>query len=407
VLAQNEIRLPELVPIRHGHMSASLWTYFRGAAAVMAADLASAPHTGLDVQLCGDAHVLNFGLWATPERALGFDVRDFDETLRGPFEWDVKRFATSIVVLARDNCLPATTGERAVAMALRAYREWVAAFATAKQLDIWYDLVTAGDLIGHFRPEDRERVSARVEKQARRRTSRGAFRKLTTTVDGQPRIVEDPPIRVRPDDPAQLQLVADVFDAYRASLRGDLRHLLDRFAFVDVVRQIVGVGSVGMRVYLVLLRGSGGDDPLFLQVKQAGPSVYEGHLGDCGFDNHGERVIAGKHLIQTAPEIFLGWTSMRGMDFYVRRFRDMKVVADSDRIAPHVVEFARACAAVLARAHARTGDAAAIDSYIGKGRAFDEAIGTFAHAYAHQNERDHRQLSDEIARGAVPSAPGW
>ena len=407
LLAQNEIRVADLAPVRHGRMSASPWTFYRGAAAVMAADLGSRANSGLTVQLCGDAHILNFGLWATPERNLSFDLRDFDETLpAGPFEWDVARLVASIVVLAREHDVEAGVARRAVAACLRAYRERMGSYVTALQLDIWYDLVRVDQLVDMFRPEEQEQVSAHIEKHARRRTSRGAVPRLTETVDGKLRITEEPPKRVRLSDD-ELALTGEIYTTYRDSLQEERRHLLDRFSFVDAMRQVVGVGSVGMRVYLVLLEGRDGGDPLFLQIKQAGPSVYEPCCGASRHANHGERVVVGKRYIQSATDIFVGWTSAGGHDFYVRQFRDMKVIPDGERIAPHLVEFATACGKVLARAHARTGDPVAIAAYIGKGRGFDQALGDFAVAYADQNERDHRQLVESIAGGSIESAPGW
>jgi uncharacterized protein (DUF2252 family) len=405
VLAQNETRVPDLVPIRMSRMSLSPWTYFRGAAAVMAADLGTAPHTGIEVQLCGDAHVLNFGLWATPERQLSFDLRDFDETTRGPFEWDVKRYLASLVVLARDTGLDDRTGSAAVRAALRAYRARIAYYSTADELTIWYDVITSDQLLELFGPEEHEQLSARLAKRARRRTSAGAARKLTQVVDGRLRIVDDPPARVHlseivPDGHAA-GLAAETLQAYSDSLPYERRRLLDRFTLVDVVRQVVGVGSVGMQVYLVLLQGRNGTEPLFLQIKQAGPSVYEQFLGPSPYPGHGERVIRGKRQIQAAGDIFLGWTSVRGLDFYVRQFRDMKVIPNGELIAPYLVPFAERCAHVLARSHARTGDAMAIAGYIGKGRRFDEAMAQFAVAYADQTARDHRELV-----AAVTSRPG-
>ena len=277
ITAQNEIRLAELLPIRHARMATSPWAYYRGAAAVMAADLGSRPDTGLTVQLCGDAHVLNFGLWATPERRLSFDLRDFDETLPGPFEWDVSRLVASIVVLARESGLKASVAEEAVARCLQTYRDRIGHYARARQLDIWYDLITVQQFVSLFASEDQEQVFSHIERKARRRTSAGAVRKLTERVRGHLRIIEDPPLRVRlqADEPA---LADEVFEAYRASLPEYRRHLLDRFSFVDAARQVVGVGSVGMRVFLVLLEGRDGADPLFLQIKQAGSSVYEAYL---------------------------------------------------------------------------------------------------------------------------------
>ena len=410
VLAQNESRVAELVPIRMARMAVSPWTYYRGAAAVMAADLGSTANTGLDVQLCGDAHVLNFGLWATPERQLSFDLRDFDETLRGPFEWDLKRFLASLVVIARDTAVPAKTADRAVAAALLAYRTAMSAYAGATELKIWYDLVTAQDLIGLFTTEDRERAVARLEKRAATRTSSGAARKLTRLVDGHLRITEDPPVRMRLKDDLRTKELAHtaawIVQAYYESLPHERRHLLNRFTFVDVVRQVVGVGSVGMQVYLVLLEGRRGNDPLLLQIKQAGPSVYEPYLGASPTASHGERVITGKRLIQAASDIFLGWTSVDGRDYYIRQFRDMKIIPDGQLIAPHLVLFAQQCAAVLARAHARTGDAAAIDSYIGKGARFDTAMTSYARDYADQTITDHQQLSQQVATELNPALAG-
>ena len=260
--------------------------------------------------------------------------------------------------------------------------------------------MTAAELLQVFEPEERERVSAHLDKRARRRTSAGAARKLTEVVDGHIRIVEDPPIRVRLDGkvPAEdsAALAGEIVQAYRDSLPYERRYLLDRFTFVDVVRQVVGVGSVGMQVYLVLLEGRDRDDPLFLQIKQAGPSVYEQYLGPSPYPNHGQRVITGKRLIQAASDIFVGWTSVREWDFYVRQFRDMKVIADGQLIAPYLVQFAAQCGAVLARAHARSGDPVAIDSYIGKGRRFDKAMLAFAERYAEQTAIDHEQLAGAV-----------
>jgi uncharacterized protein (DUF2252 family) len=405
ILAQNDLRVPELVPLRHGRMSASAWNYYRGAAAVMAADLALTPNTGIGVQLCGDAHVLNFGLWATPERNLSFDLRDFDETLPGPFEWDVQRLAASLVVVARHNGLRRGVSDDAVAAALTAYRTRIAHYATAPQLEIWYDSIYVDQLLRFFEGKRRKRVSKLIDKQGERRTNRGAFEKLTSVVDGRRRIMEDPPKLTHFDDPHRLEVVREVLERYVSTIQDDRRHCLANFSYVDTARQVVGVGSVGMRVHLILLEGRDGD-PLFLQVKQAVPSVYEAHLKRSRYRNHGARVVNGKRLVQSATDIFVGWTSLEGMDFYVRQFRDMKIIPDSERIAPGLVEFATACGEVLARAHARTGDPAVIDGYIGKGARFDEAIGAYARAYADQTERDHAQLAAAISRGALPAESG-
>jgi uncharacterized protein (DUF2252 family) len=379
-------------------MAESPWAFYRGAAAVMAADLASRADTGLIVQLGGDAHILNFGLWATPERRLSFDLRDFDETLAGPFEWDVSRLVASIVVLARETGLKESVAEQAVARCLQTYRDRIAHYAKAGQLEIWYDVITVQKLIALFAPE--EQVSSYIEREARRRTSAGAVRKLTERVAGRLQITEDPPRRVHPSSNEPV-LAGEVFEAYRSSLPEYRRHLLERFSLVDAARQVVGVGSVGMRVFLVLLEGRDRADLLFLQIKQAGGSVYEAYRGPGQHENHGERVVVGKRLIQSATDIFAGYTSAAGHDFYVRQFRDMKVIPKAELIAPRLTAFAIACGKTLARAHSRTGDPIAIGAYIGKGRIFDEALGDFAVKYADQTARDHRQLSDAIASGVI------
>jgi uncharacterized protein (DUF2252 family) len=406
ILAQDQLRVPGLVPIRHQRMAVSAWNYYRGAAAVMAADLASQPSSGLMVQLCGDAHILNFGLWATPERNLLFDLRDFDETLPGPFEWDVKRFAASVVVAAAENRLNRARAAAAVNAGVEAYCRRMRRYAAMPELDIWYDGMYVDNLVRFFEPADRGQVSIHIERKRKRRTSRGAFAKLTTMVHGRPRIAEDPPLRVTVTDREQADLIRHLLAGYRLTLAEDRRALFDRFTVVDMVRQVVGVGSVGMRVYLVLLEGRSGADPLFLQVKQAGPSVYEAHTQPSRHDNHGERVISGKRLIQSATDIFVGWGSFCGRDYYVRQFRDMKIIPTTELIAPRLTEFATACGEALARAHARTGDPVAINGYIGKGPKFTAEISRFARRYAGQNERDRAQLVGAIATGAVESLPG-
>jgi uncharacterized protein (DUF2252 family) len=404
IISQNAMRVPELVPIRHQRMAVSPWNFYRGAAAVMASDLAAEPDSGLTVQLCGDAHVLNFGLWATPERNLSFDLRDFDETYPGPFEWDVKRLAVSLVVAAREHQLGQPVAEAAVQACVEAYCTRMRRYASLPELDIWYDSIHADSLIGYFEPADQGRVSIHIEKKRQRRTSRGALAKLTTMTQGRPRITEDPPIRVTLDDQEQADIVGHLLAEYRLSLQDDRRALFDRFTLVDAVRQVVGVGSVGMRVYLVLLEGRSGADPLFLQLKQAGPSVYEPSSSAGEDGGHGVRVIRGKRMIQTATDIFVGWGSLHGRDYYVRQFRDMKIIPKTELIAPRLAVFGTACGEALARAHARTGDPAAIDGYLGKGAVFGTAVSRFAEAYADQNERDHAQLVRAIETGAVDAA---
>jgi uncharacterized protein (DUF2252 family) len=274
------------------------------------------------------------------------------------------------------------------------------------ELDIWYDGMHVDSLISCFEPADRGRVSVHIEKKQKHRTSRGAFVKLTTMAHGRPRITEEPPIRVAINDEEQADLVDHLLAEYRLTLQEDRRTLFDHFTEADVVRQVVGVGSVGMQVYLVLMEGRTGADPLFLQVKQAGPSVYEAHTQPSLHDNHGARVVNGKRLVQSATDIFVGWGSLRGKDYYVRQFRDMKIIPTTELIAPRLVEFATACGETLARAHARTGDPVAIDGYIGKGVKFSTSINQFACLYADQNERDHAQLVSAIASGAIEGLPG-
>jgi uncharacterized protein (DUF2252 family) len=405
IMAQNDLRLPELVPLRHQRMAQSPWNFYRGAAAVMAADLASRPHSRLVVQLCGDAHVLNFGLWATPERNLNFDLRDFDETLPGPFEWDVARLAASLVVAARQNSVKPAKADEAVTAAVNAYRARMRRYATTPLIDIWYDGTKFDDFIHFFEPADRGQVKMQIEKGKQYRTNRGAFTKLATEWRGRPRITARPPHRVTLDDSEHGDIVDSLFADYRETLQEDRRSLFDRFVLVDVVRQVVGVGSVGMVVYLALFVGSSRGDPLFLQFKQAESSVYEAHTYPSEHDNHGARVIAGKRMVQTATDIFCGWGSMKGRDFYVRQYRDMKLIPTTDLIAPVLVQFATACGSSLARAHARSGDPAAIDAYMGRNDTFTKAMRRFARRYADQNARDHAQLVAAIRRGKVESIP--
>jgi uncharacterized protein (DUF2252 family) len=405
VLAQNQVRLADVVPLRHQRMARSPWNFYRGAAAVMAADLGSRPNSGIEVQLCGDAHVLNFGLWATPERNLNFDLRDFDETLPGPFEWDLARLVASLVVAARENGLKRSRGEAAVRAAVVTYRERMRHYATSLELDIWYEGARLEEFVEFFEPADRGQVKVYIEKRKGKRTSRGAFVKLTAVAHGRPRITTEPPIRVTLPDDEQRDIIDVLLAGYRTSLQEDRRNLFDRFTEADAVRQIVGVGSVGMVVYLVLFEGRSGADPLFLQCKQAVTSVYEAHLRPAAHGNHGERVIAGKRMVQSATDIFVGWGSLDSRDFYVRQYRDMKVIPTTDLIAPRLVRFATACGAALARAHARSGDPVAIDAYMGKGEVFTDAMASFARRYADQNESDHARLRAAIEQGDVPSAP--
>ncbi|QRY63226.1 DUF2252 domain-containing protein [Gordonia sp. PDNC005] len=410
ILAQNTIRDQRLLPLRHGRMAATPWTYYRGAAAVMAADLASAPNTGITVQLCGDAHVLNFGLWKTPERNLAFDLRDFDETLPGPFEWDVKRFLASLVILARANGVE-EHAKAAVAAGFAGYRDWIARYSTWPEIDIWYDSVSTEQLLDYATDDDDHKLDKLIEKRAEKRSSRGAFRKLTDVVDGVQRITEDPPYRTHAlrDHLAELE---SIITQYQKSVPDHISSLWSRFDLVDAVQQVVGVGSVGMRVFLTLSEERRTGDPMFLQVKQAAPSVYEQFLGESPYDNHGSRVIHGQRMIQSATDMFVGWTSIgddtdQRMDFYVRQFRDGKVIPKGEMIAPRLSQFATACGHVLARAHARSGDVQAIHDYLGSSDKAADSFGRFAFAYADQNDRDHAQLAKAVDDGTVDAVEGW
>ncbi len=410
ILSQEDIRDRRLLPIRHGRMGASPWTYYRGAAAVMAADFGAQPHSGIMVQLCGDAHVLNFGLWNTPERSLAFDLRDFDETLPGPFEWDVKRFLTSLVVLAREQGLRNKDAQKAVRAGYRGYRDWIGTYARWTELDIWYDLVHSGRFAEYTKREDDHETKAILERRAARRNSRAAFAKLTTVSDGRRQIIENPPYRTHALSEYAEQLNT-IIRQYHDSVSDHVKELWGHFDIVDVVQQVVGVGSVGMRVFLALAEERRTGDPLFMQVKQAGPSVYEPYLGASRYPEHGQRVVAGQRLIQSAADAFLGWTSVGEGDahheYYVRQFRDGKVIPDGAEIAPNLARFAHACGHVLARAHARSGDVAAIDDYLGSSAKVADAFAAFAFAYDDQNARDHAQLARAIEDRRIDAVPGW
>jgi uncharacterized protein (DUF2252 family) len=422
---QDRVRLPELVPIRYGRMSASPFAYFRGQAAVMAADLATTPTTGITTQLCGDAHLSNFGLFATPERRLIFDVNDFDETLPGPFEWDLKRLVASLVIAARDRGFDASVGQEAVHHATDRYRQTVRSLAEAGVLDAWYASVPADDVLASLEqqaaadPADdtARRLSERTQKlvtKAQGRTSARAAERLTEVTDGQVRFREDPPILTRTTLPADhLAITAELLERYRGTLP-DYRHaLLDRFEVVDVARRVVGVGSVGTRAYIVLLHGRDADDPLILQVKEALPSVLEAHLGPSARTPPGRRVVEGQQLMQAASDLFLGWVDGVGPDgierhFYVRQFRDMKGGVDIDRMRPFgLVAYAGLCGELLAQAHASaSGEPARIDGYLGSKGSFDEAMVAFAQDYADVAERDHERLEAAIRAGRVAAEPG-
>ena len=415
LLDQARSRIPTLVPIRHGRMSSSPFAYYRGSAVVMAADLASQPNTGLTVQLCGDAHIANFGLFASPERTVLFDLNDFDETHPGPFEWDVKRLAASAVLTARSNGWR-TSVQRALArVCAQSYREAMREFAAMTTLEVWYsrlDVSEIGSLAASLPPEA---VLARVERSiagARRRTNLQAMEKLTTTVNGERQFVEDPPLLTRVDAEQADLLGMDAMQAYRSTLVSDRAALLDQFHVVDVARKVVGVGSVGTRCYVLLMQGVDGSDPLVLQFKEATASVLEPYTAPCAFDNHGARVVAGQRLLQAASDIFIGWTTAtdpQGVhhDSYVRQLRDMKFSPDLSALAVEGVDLIlRAAGWTLARAHARSGDRLAIAAYLGGSARFDDAITTWAMSYADQAEADHAAMVHAIHMARLPAITG-
>lgn len=410
---QDKTRVSELVPIRYGRMVASPFTFLRGAAGVMAADLASGPNSGVVVQLCGDAHLSNFGGYAADDRRVVFDVNDFDETLPGPFEWDLKRLAASLVVASRDNGFVEEAGSAAAAEALLGYREAMGFLSEMSTLDTWYQRMEADTVLEDPKGEsaDIERRVRRAVKKARRRTSLHAFDKLTAVVDGKRRIVADPPLVVPLDDeelPGLSRRLAATFEEYRVSLSGDRRHLLDRFSFVDLAYKVVGVGSVGTRCLILLLEDDLGA-PLFLQAKEANRSVLEDHLGPSSYRNHARRVVEGQRLMQATSDIFLGWShdTEVDVDYYFRQLRDMKVSADITSFQPETLQrYASLCGRTLARAHARSGDAAAISGYLGTGDRFDVAVTAWARAYADQSEKDHALLRAAVDDGSVEATLG-
>jgi uncharacterized protein (DUF2252 family) len=399
----NRRRVPELVVIREARMRASPFAFLRGAPAVMAADLATTPATGLRVQACGDAHLLNFGLFATPERNLVFGLNDFDETLPGPWEWDVKRLATSFVVAARTVGFDQAEGRRAALAAVRVYREQLARYAGMRLLEVWYSRVDAATVISlaHGR---RRRVVAERLASAEHHTNLDALPRLTEPVDGGGRrFVENPPLLTHVSECGE-GWIEEVLARYRASLPEERRQLLARFRAHDAARKVVGVGSVGTRCYVVLLLGDRDDDPLLLQVKQATTSVLEPYAGRSRHRHHGRRVVDGQRLLQTASDIFLGWTGDGVAQYYVRQLWDMKGSLHIEAMSPNdLFHYGRLCGWVLARAHARSGDAVAISGYLGSSDRFDRAVASFAEAYADQSEADYAAF--RRARGS-PATDG-
>ncbi|MFI8103933.1 DUF2252 domain-containing protein [Streptomyces sp. NPDC086023] len=419
--AQAASRVPELVPIRYGRMLESPFRFYRGAAAIMAADLGRAPHTGLTTQLCGDAHALNFGLFASPERNLVFDINDFDETCPGPFEWDVKRLAAGFSVAGRDNGYDEVDRRAVVREAVRSYRERMRAFSDMRVLDIWYAHDDAEDLRALVAAEGTRTMRRRTDEaltKARSKNHLRAFAKLTRVVDGERRFVADPPLVTPLRDllakggdsdpaPALRALLAE----YGGTLTAERRELLGRFRLVDIARKVVGVGSVGTRCWILLMLGRDDEDPLILQAKEAGESVLAPYAGPVTQDNQGQRVVEGQRLMQAAGDIFLGWHRVTGIDgrrrdFYVRQLHDWKGGPDTDAMVPAGMRlFARVCGAALARAHARAGDPVAIAAYLGSADTFDRALADYAEAYAEQNRRDYEALAAAVADGRVTAAP--
>ncbi|MGZ4333157.1 MAG: DUF2252 domain-containing protein [Gaiellaceae bacterium] len=417
---QGQSRVPELVPIRYGRMLESPFAFYRGAAGIMVADLGGVPRTRLNAQLCGDAHLSNFGGFAAPDRSLVFGVNDFDETLPGPFEWDLKRLVASFAVAGRERGFPADVRAAINAYVVRSYRESMRSFAAMRTTDLWYARIGQEDVVALWEQatsKQQKRFEKNVAK-ARTKDSLKAFAKLTEVVDGKPRIVSDPPLIVpleELENPNNVDLhegIRTLIRSYRRTLQGDRRRLLERFRYADAARKVVGVGSVGTRAFIVLMLGRDAEDPLFLQPKEAQASVLEPYLGKSQFANRGQRVGEGQRLMQSASDIFLGWIRTVGLDgverdFYVRQLWDAKGSAVVEAMEPSAMElYAKLCARALAKAHARSGDPAAIASYLGTSDTFDRALAAFAEAYADQNERDYQALREAADSGRIVAETG-
>jgi uncharacterized protein (DUF2252 family) len=406
--ARHRTRVRELVPIRVGRMLVSPFTFLRGAAEVMAHDLASTPVTGLRVQACGDAHLLNFGVFATPERHLVFDVNDFDETLPAPWEWDVKRLAASVAVAGRGAEFAPVQVDEAVAGMVRAYRIRMGQLSAMAPLDVWYERVDVEAVLALARKQATPSLPTvqHLVERARHHTSLAALPKLTELVDGERRIIEDPPLILHAHHRFDVPRAA--FDAYLASLSRERRTLLDRYRLVDAARKVVGVGSVGTRCHIVLLMDADGDAPLFLQLKEAEVSVLAPYAGASDCVHEGERVVTGQRLMQAASDLFLGWTDdPYGNQYYVRQLRDMKGSVSIDLLSPDdLTRYAMLCGVTLARAHARSGDPAAIAGYLGTGDQFDRALVRFADQYADQTLADHASLERAVADGRIEAVRG-
>jgi uncharacterized protein (DUF2252 family) len=414
--AQEATRVPELVPIRHERMAVSPFTFFRGAATVFANDVAPGPRTGLKVQLCGDAHLTNFGGFASAERKLVFDINDFDETLPGPFEWDLKRLAASFEVAARGNGFDEPDREKVQLELTGTYASSMRTFAEMSYLDIWYTQISMDQSNRYWTADLSKTTQKTVEQSARKAKGKDrlkALRKLTTVVDGEPRFLSDPPLlepaselATHIDHQQLIDTVAGALRSYRHSLQPDRRSLLERYRFVDLARKVVGVGSVGTRCWVALLVGNDAEDPLFLQVKEAEASVLEPHLRPSEYAQHGQRVVEGQRLIQGSSDILLGWDRVQGVDgrdhdYYFRQLWDWKASPDVDDMEPDLfTRYAQLCGHTLARAHARSGDAVALSAYLGRGKSLGQALVRFASAYADQNEQDHAAFVAELAPAA-------
>jgi uncharacterized protein (DUF2252 family) len=402
-------RVPEYVPIRNGRMAESPFAFYRGAAAVMASDLAGMPHSGITVQICGDAHAMNFGMFATPERHLVFDVNDFDETLPGPWEWDLKRLAASGAVAAAQLGLGSDAVRSIARGTVLAYQRRMGELARMGHLDVWYAQVGVEEIYELADTAVLRQVVTSNVKKAKTRTSLQASHKLTEVVDGRRRLVDDPPLLQHLDVGNRDERVRFMYDSYVASLPDDRRDLLGRYRFEDVAFKVVGVGSVGTRCHLVVTQGHHEDDILLLQVKEALPSVLESYLGPSAYENHGRRVVEGQRLMQAATDVFLGWSeNLDGQHFYVRQFRDMKGSFSFEGAKENgMLRYGQLCGRALARAHARSGDASTILGYLGKGSRFADCIATFSQAYAQQNQRDYEAFVTAIKDGAVEALTGF
>ena len=417
--SQSATRVQELIPVRYGRMLVSPFTFYRGAALIMASDLSSGARSTLSAQLCGDAHLSNFGGYASPERRLVFDINDFDETNPGPFEWDVKRLVTSMEIAGLDRGFTKKERNQILRATTQGYREAMQSMAVQGNLDVWYASVDVDAIVHQVQPQlskQARKTSGKTLTKARTRTSLQAASKLTTVVDGQRRFIDDPPVieraetilaRLDTNTAPLIEALPRAWQQYVDSLQPDRRHLLDGYRYVDLAHKVVGVGSVGTRAWALLLQGRDENDLLLLQLKEAQPSVLEAYTVPSAYAQHGERVVQGQRLLQSASDIFLGWNSLLGVDYYVRQLRDWKVSADVTTMDPVTLgAYGRVCGATLAKGHARSGDRVAIADYIGTDQAFDDAMKDFARAYADQNAADYAALKAAADAGEIPVTYG-